>query len=294
MAAPSRLDISKKDIRAFFAARGRRIYTKQELAAVLVEQREFWRLAKRTTTDLFVEFLSKKLALKALTLRAPNYDKEIIRYSWEEPSPFALALSLKGKSYLSHASAIFLHGLTNLIPRTLYLNREQSTKPAPTQRLTQESMNRAFKNRARTSQLIYELEGGPSIVMLNGKQTGNLGVQDIDDPSGGSVKTTDLERTLIDCVVRPNYAGGVENILAAFRAARDRVSANAMRSTLKKLEYSYPYHQAIGFVMERSGYKSSQFELFRTLGLEFDFYLSHGLAQPDYDPKWRLYFPRDL
>ena len=61
---------------------------------------------------------------------------------------------------------------------------------------------------------------------------------------------------------------------------------------LKKLKYIYPYHQAIGFYLERAGFKSATLDLFRSLPREFDFYLVHDIKQKDYVKDWRLFIPQ--
>jgi len=67
-----------------------------------------------------------------------------------------------------------------------------------------------------------------------------------------------------------------------------------MLATLKKLDYVYPYHQAIGYYMQRAGYPESQYSKFKALGLNFDFYLTHHITERDYDSTWRLYYPKGL
>ena len=114
------------------------------------------------------------------------------------------------------------------------------------------------------------------------------------DYGGANLRVTNIERTLIDIAVRPAYAGGPLQVLAAYRGAMDRVSVGVLVATLRKLEYIYPFHQAIGFYMERAGYPESKFTRLKELGLEFDFYLSYGVKDPEYIPKWRLYIPRGL
>jgi hypothetical protein len=97
---------------------------------------------------------------------------------------------------------------------------------------------------------------------------------------------------LIDITVRPAYAGGVYQVLEAYRRAQPDMSTSILLATLKKLDYIYPYHQAIGFYMQQAGYKPEQYERLRGLGLNHDFYLAHGLREREFDSAWRLHFPK--
>ena len=56
----------------------------------------------------------------------------------------------------------------------------------------------------------------------------------------------------------------------------------------------YPYHQAIGFYLERVGYSGPDLDLVRSAGLHFDFYLAHGMQDRHYSRDWRVYYPRGL
>jgi len=81
-------------------------------------------------------------------------------------------------------------------------------------------------------------------------------------------------------------------VLDAYTAARGRVSLNVLVATLKKLAYAYPYHQVIGFYMQRAGYDPGKLEQLKRLGLDFDFYLAYGMRDRDRDSDWRLYIPK--
>ncbi len=201
-----------------------------------------------------------------------------------------MALALRKNSYLTHGSAVFLHGLTDQIPKTVYVNYEQSPKPQSGV-LTQEGINRAFANAQRQSNLAFK-HGEYEIVIINGKFTDRLEVSTFSGSNSESLEVTKLERTLIDIAVRPAYAAGVFQVLEAYERAKDQVSTSTLVATLKNLNYLYPYHQAIGFYMERAGYPKSKWSKLLKPGASFDFYLAHKLPEgKKYDPKWRLYYP---
>jgi predicted transcriptional regulator of viral defense system len=136
------------------------------------------------------------------------------------------------------------------------------------------------------------------ICMLNGMHTGQLGVISMESDYDGSgparVRVTNLERTLIDIAVRPFYAGGVTEVLTAFERAQGKASANRLVALLRRLNYVYPYHQAIGFYMERAGYSDTALGLLRELPRNFDFYLTNQMRETDYVSQWRLHVPKGL
>jgi hypothetical protein len=38
----------------------------------------------------------------------------------------------------------------------------------------------------------------------------------------------------------------------------------------------------------------NEYELFKKPGLKHDFYLTHGMAKPLFDPEWKLYYPQNF
>ena len=292
MGRTSRLQIARADILKAFEAAPRRVFGAEDIGEMLEQNRAFWRLSSRTGLRKFIEFLLEKSDLRIKEIIPVNHDiSAIYRYVWKEASPFEIALSLKKDAYLCHGTAVAIHGLNDQIPSRLYLNKEQSPKSG-SGGLTQAGIDRAFANQQRETRLVYRFDE-TEVAVVWGKNTGNLEVIEM-NYGGANLRVTSVERTLIDIAVRPAYAGGPLQVLAAYRGAMEKVSVGVLIATLRKLEYIYPFHQAIGFYMERAGYPESKYKRLKELGLKFDFYLSYGVKDPEYVPNWRIYIPRGL
>ena len=76
-----------------------------------------------------------------------------------------------------------------------------------------------------------------------------------------------------------------------YELAKDRVSINTLMAMLQKLNFSYPYHQAIGYYVERAGFKPSQIDLIRRVSIDRDFYLTHEMGATRHVRDWRLTVP---
>lgn len=289
----SRLQIAKPDIVAFFTGQAAHVLKQKQIAAILSEQRRGWRLAQSTTVDHFIKFLIKSGELKQHEFEFPNRPETL--FVWGKVPLFEMLQHLKAKSYFSHYTALRLHGLTEQVPKIIYISHERSGFSAAGSELSQASIETAFKRPPRVSNNAVDF-GNHRIVLLNSAFTGELGVIDRTTEQGpggaASVRVTNIERTLIDAVVRPAYSGGIFEVAKAFEQAKEAVSVNALGAMLKKLDFGYPYHQAIGFYLERAGYRSSSLDLVRRFPMKFDFYLTHEMAETRYDKTWRLYVPK--
>jgi predicted transcriptional regulator of viral defense system len=290
----TRIKVAKNDIEAYFEDRPIKVFLKKDLGKILKDNLKFWRLTETIATEDFIKYLMEVTALNKISLKVPNYNKTITRYSWgNKPSIYEIALSIKPDSYFSHYTAMFLHSLTQQIPKIIYLNTEQSKKPSPPRTLEQSRIDLAFKGKDKTSQYIFHYEDW-KICCVSGKNTDNLGVEELQISEREKVPVTNIERTLIDISVRPVYAGGIYEVLNAFKAGKGKFSVNKLLSMLKKIDYIYPYHQVIGFYMERAGYSNSQLHLARKIEMEYDFYLDYNMKDPNYSKEWRLYFPKNF
>jgi len=288
MAGKSRFVIAEARIRAFFKQSSRKAFSKPQLASLFEEQRTNWNLAQSTTSEKFIDQLLKKEVLYLTEVIFDGYVKSKNLYTTEDVPVFQVATSLISKSYLSHYSAVWLNNLTTQVPKTVYITFEQSKRPFADRTLTQAAIDAAFARPQRRTGASARYKEYTFLV-LNGAYSNRLGVHSIE-----SVPVTNIERTLIDITVRPSYAGGVSSVLESYRNALGKISVNKLVATLDSLNFIYPYHQAVGFYLERAGYTGKKLEELRTRAKEFDFYLTYEIEEKDYSPQWRLYFPKGL
>lgn len=259
------------------------------LEDILKENRKSWKLPSTTSLDDLKYFLQTEKIIDSFTLKFPKHEMTFIFPIEEKPTIFEVACNIHARCYISHYSAAFLHGLTDNIVKTVYVNQEQSKKPKSQElSLSQQQIDQAFQRPIRTSNRVATYDGD-QILWLNGKATDDLGVIEKD-----GLRYTSIERTLIDIAVRPDYSGGISEVLTIYKNAQGDVSINKLQAMLKKLDYTYPYHQSIGFYLERAGYKESALQLLDRLPKTVDFYLGHQLKKPSYSERWKLYYPSHL
>ena len=297
MPRPTRIQIAKPDIVATFS-NGPRVMLASRIAILFNQNRRAWRLAQNTKLYEFIDFLVKSSELRPV--RFPFPQREVSGYTWGRVPLLETLIELVDRGFYSHYTALRIHGLTEQVPKTIYINQEKPPSSDFDRDVDtvyeQEAIDRAFKKQPRATKNEIELPVEQyRVVMLQSAYHEGLGIIDgifhEGSEEGLPVRYTDLERTMIDIVTRPFYAGGVAEVAKAFENAKGKLSVNKMSAMLKKMGFGYPYHQAIGYYLERAGYKTSLVDIFRRQPMVRDFYLTHGLDKTTYCREWRLHVP---
>ncbi|MEK4145495.1 hypothetical protein NST48_31585, partial [Paenibacillus sp. FSL M7-0547] len=226
--------------------------------------------------------------LKLIEILLPN--DRVSKFIFGKVAPLEIAATINKRAYFSHETALYLHGLCKK-SQDIYTNIEQTPKLTGTSTLTQESIDQAFSRPMRKTNQIAQFkikEKNYRVHMLNGKHNGNIGV--VYGEIGFHL--TNLERTFIDCVVRPQYAGGPYVILEAFKKAHNSLNISQLLETLKKMNFKYPYHQVIGFYLERAGYDDSILQLVRQFDqINYCLSLDYMLDLSYFSSSWNVYYP---
>jgi hypothetical protein len=286
MPRKSHLEKALNPIIEFFLAIGPKVYRRTDLKNILDNQCVEWHLGDETSLEHFIKFAIKILPLIQIQLSFPNRPE--VRYIYGGCSINEITQSLKTEGYFSHHTAAEIHGLLDS-DYQVFINYEQSMRSQSSGEMTQEAINRTFQNKARITKNKAEYNEY-TIWLLNGKNTECYGVIQYN----GNLRVTNIARTLIDMAVRPGYSGGPLQILQAYRKGVDIIDGLTIAKTLGKLKHTYPYHQVVGYYMEKAGFGAEHLEPLKKIPMIFDFYMDYQIIEPLYSSTWRLYYPAIL
>ncbi len=276
-------------VKSYFNQLQQTVFTFEDIEHIFQNHIGKWILSV-STTESFAKQLVQSGILLTNEFRFGERTKPKVRFWKSMDDIYDVALSLVPNAYLSHVSALFLHGIIGIEPKQIYITSEQSKKEhkTDTNDLEQETINNAFsKPQRQTNSKCKYL--GKTFFLLNGMFTERLGVITI-----GNKPITSIERTLLDMAVRPAYAGGAQEVLKAFINARNTVDIEVLINLLDSLNYTYPYYQSIGFYLEKAGYSDQQISKLKNRGKYIDFYLDYAIENPIYSKNWRLFYSQTL
>lgn len=266
------------------------VLSRTEFESMVSAINDIWGLRGIYRNDI-KEFLIKENLLIQEHIKFDDaYSSHIYYLPETNVGIFDIAAVRSRSSYFSFYSALYIHNLTLQIPKQIYLTLERRSLEKLNNFLSQENIDRVFSKppRITTNKRIYK---NFSINFINAQHQNNIGII----PFRDIYRMSDLERTLIDISVRPFYSGGVTQVLEAFENAKDRLDPDKIFEYYSKMNYTYPYHQVIGFYLEKAGYGSRFYQNF----LEFDkkelkFYLTYNILHREFSDKWNLYYPKGL
>lgn len=260
-----------------------------ELRDLFEHRKVDWGFSRFTGFGEFLEFATAKLPLSAHQLQFP--DRTYQYYAWGAPDPLEIWRALGTEAYLSHYSALQLHDLTDDRPRVIYISVLGRPRRPP-RPLTQAQIFASMPRPDRQTSARCPF-GEYELVRLN-QHLPDVAVKDaiakFDQAPRHQLAT--VENTLLQAAMRPDYCGGLANVVEAYRRAKDVVSTNRLRTLIRAAGYAYPYAQSVGFLMARTGYGERSLALMRSLVTDLSFFLVRGeRTSMGFDPTWNLYYP---
>jgi predicted transcriptional regulator of viral defense system len=127
---------------------------------------------------------------------------------------FEIAMHLVEPAAISHWTAMHYHGLTEQIPRTVYILTTETWRP---------------RRKGSKNPRVYTVDGH-NYEFVQVKQERFFGIDSIwiGNQNHFRVKITDRERTLIDGLIRPQYCGDFGDVIEAIHDHADQLNLDLM------------------------------------------------------------------
>jgi predicted transcriptional regulator of viral defense system len=239
-----------------------------------------------------------KRILKSPTLIQLHWNKKTIRalYTFKSDYSFLDLLSAwtSRKSYLSHYSALYFNGLVDQQPKEHFISSEARTHSNSQSNDLNLSLLRQSFMKAHKSQQNFCFFDGLKFHFIEKANLNNIGIYKHTLSTVGleiPLNVTNIERTLIDSVVAPQYSGGMDNVRAAFKKAE--INIQQMALFYGGMRFLYPYWQTIGLILELTKGLEIADQWLAMFGVpKVDFYYDRNYRSDwTFNKKWRLYSP---
>ncbi|MFW6041305.1 MAG: type IV toxin-antitoxin system AbiEi family antitoxin domain-containing protein [Thermoplasmatota archaeon] len=228
-----------------------------------------------TTKDVKKILEKEKIAAEHITnLRKKGYFKKIRRGLYAisppdmldqdeiKPDKFLVASKIKDDYYLSHHSALEFHGLAQALHNRVYI--------------TSKTSGRSFTYSGIDYKIIT---------------TKHLFGFEKDHHLNSTIKVSDREKTILDCIRTPKYAGGWEELMKSLEMIPN-INKKTLLRYLQKINEKSLY-QKTGFVLENivlENFEDISDELLSKVGKR-TYYLDKD-KESYYVKRWNLMVPK--
>lgn len=254
------------------------------------EQEEF-----EITKSILLSNLKKKYApLKTDRYILPEFP---IFTKLQSIDIFFLSIAFSYNHTYSHFSALFLNGLINQRPADVYLSKYTMEKRPfnnSNSNMDESSLKMFFRKSPRITSKIIQFKKN-DILFIEKTKNEKKFIENISINSNNilcDITVTEKHKTIIDCIISPQYAGGIITVLQALKKFED-IDIRFLSDIYEDMSPVYPYWQNIGFLLEKShGKEKAQSWLDQINKTSHKFYLQKGYTDDwIYDEKWKLYHP---
>jgi predicted transcriptional regulator of viral defense system len=181
-----------------------------------------------TTRQLLTDLVRKRWLIRLIPgkyLIVPLSAGEEAEYS-ENWYVIAKSLIAPEPYYISHGSALDIHEMTVHPSLSVYIS-------SPVRRITKEILGATFR-----------------FIYIQPKDI--WGIEDFWVTSSQQVKVSDLERTIIDCLDRPDLCGGISEVAKGIWTKRNSIDYKKLVDYAKKLGRK-SVAKRLGFLLENYG-----------------------------------------
>ncbi|WP_149277643.1 type IV toxin-antitoxin system AbiEi family antitoxin domain-containing protein [Pareuzebyella sediminis] len=286
------------EIKALFKNYEQKAFIRNEIRDIYYLSLKEFKIYKSEDYWTFEDLLKKEGVLVEIKLIHQDNSSERTIFTTNDGSNFDIGLRIKQRSYFSHHTALDLLNLTSQVPKVYYLSQDlhmvNSIRQSIKADLTQDKINKAFSKEQRQTSNIYRIQNRNIKFIILERKALNHEIGVVRDSSLTNWPCTDVERTLIDIAIRPQYSGGIFSVIEAYNRAYKKIDLEKLNSYLVDFNYKYPYHQLIGFYLNRTGYAKNQLGDFSSKISNYRFYMTYNMVSMQFDDYWKVFYPKGI
>lgn len=186
---------------------------------------------------------------------------------------FEIAMALVQPAAVSHWSAMSHHGLTDQVPRRVFVLT------------TARSVPRARSKKTSRDESGY-LVGGTVYQFVQVKPERFFGIEQV-WVNESRIAITDPERTLLDGLMAPQYCGDFAEVLHAFELRAPKLDVERIIGYALKLDAATA--KRLGWILERQGIASDRLEPLRAVPIKgYRLLDPSGLRHGPYGARWMI------
>ncbi|MEA1994527.1 MAG: hypothetical protein U9N35_09095 [Euryarchaeota archaeon] len=213
--------------------------------------RRFLKISQENTYRIIENMKDKDL------IRGIERGKYVLTEIWNELDIYEIVPEIFKPSYIAFWSALHYHGMTEQVPRTVFLITTRRKRPM----------------RIQEQKVQY----------VTVKKEFFFGYERYD-----KVVVSDKEKTVIDCLRHPEYSGGISHI---YDAISDDLSTEKLINYCKKTNSS-AIASRIGYILDKKGVEFEKEELKKIISTYT--MLDPKQEKSDLNTEWKLYVNRRL
>ena len=186
---------------------------------------------------------------------------------------FEIAMALVAPAAISHWSAMSHHGLTEQVPRRVFVLTTARAVP------------RLRGKKAMPSEPGYPV-GETAFQFVQVKPERFFGIDQV-WVNESRISITDPERTLLDGLMAPQYCGDFAEVLHAFERRASKLDVERIINYALKLDAATA--KRLGWILERQGIASDHLELLRARSIKgYRVLDSSGPRRGPYETRWMI------
>lgn len=181
---------------------------------------------------------------------------------------FKIASHLVKPYYIAFWSALNFHGLSDQIPKTVFIAAK----------------------RAKKSLIILNTE----FVFVQLKESSFIGIDKI-EIEGQKINISNVYKTIVDCLDHPEHSGGIEEVARAIYFNHKELSFNKIREYALKIK-NITVLKRLGFILEKTHLLDEYNDIFKDVKLTKGYSKFDTISKKKgkYNERWKLLINVDI